>query len=83
MTEVIISKRSQKMAKREYSNRTRMWDEAAKGKTTPSASAAFEPFGCRCRGFLVLAHACAASSEVWVAASLIEAHSHYRSLILY
>jgi hypothetical protein len=49
-----------------------MWDEAAKGKTTPSASAAFEPFGCRCRGFLVLAHACAASSEVWVAASLIE-----------
>jgi hypothetical protein len=52
----------------------------------PSASAAFEAFGCRCPVFLVLAPACAALTaiEVWVAAlnlvsTFVEAHSHAES----
>jgi len=47
-----------------------------KAKQPPSASVAFEAFGCRCLVFLVLAPACAAL-RFWVAAlNIIEAHSH-------
>ena len=40
---------------------TRMWDASLKRQNNPpSASAAFEAFGCRCLVFLVLAPACTA-----------------------
>ena len=61
---------------------TRMWEASLeKARQPPSASAAFEAFGCRCLVFLVLApcqwRMCRLQVGVWVAAlNLIEAHSH-------
>ena len=37
-----------------------MWDASLKRQNSPSASAAFEAFGCRYLAFLVLAPACTA-----------------------